>query len=56
MQHIFYELKIVEMLVACTNKLIQTKREREGRGGIERERESTQENLIRIGKGIGHRA
>jgi len=58
MQHIFYELKIVDMLVACTNKLIKTKGRREGRGvtGRRGDRESTQENLIWIGKGIGHRA
>ena len=31
MQHIFYELIILGMLVACTNKLIKTKGKREGR-------------------------
>lgn len=30
MQHIFYEFKIVDVLVVCTNKLIQTKGKEKG--------------------------
>lgn len=50
----------MDVLVACTNKLNQQRGKEKGEGGGDRDgeraREITPENLIRIGKGIGHRA